>query len=134
MHKSLATVQYLMSRKQVLVPTMGALGGVFAQHLALLRKVRVAIDDLKQARYRQADKTQSWEHVEAVLEALGAACKYLDFPEDKNERGVTNQSTNQAEEAEPSSPVQEPSLNPKPKQFSRIAEQDSTQHPGTQAN
>lgn len=80
--EALASVQYVMSRKQIIVPTMGSLSEIFNNHLKIVRDLKVSIDSLKEAKYQHSDLFKSWGLVEQIIQVLNASAEYLDFPDD----------------------------------------------------
>ena len=73
-------VQYALSEKQILVPSMGSIGKIFSQHLIILRDLKHKVDKLHQSYFEQMDKVRSWDQVEQILTLLNHAGKFLDFP------------------------------------------------------
>jgi len=73
-------IQYALSSKQILVPSMGTTAKVFSQHLIILRDLKHKTDLLKQAYFQQMDKARTWAQVDQILFLLENASRFLDFP------------------------------------------------------
>ena len=81
--KELSMIQYALSSKQILVPSMGTTGKVFSQHLTILRDLKHKTDLLKQAYFQQMDQRRTWAQVDQILLLLENASNFLDFPMDQ---------------------------------------------------
>jgi hypothetical protein len=57
----ISMVQYALSEKQILVPSMGSVGKIFSQHLIILRDLKHKVDKLHQSYFKQMDKVRSWD-------------------------------------------------------------------------
>ena len=81
MEKDRTKAEFGITDQRIIIPSFGTTSKLFAQHFAILRDLRHKIDLLKQAyEYQRSDK-RSWEQIDAILDVIGEACRYLDFPE-----------------------------------------------------
>ena len=81
MSKQNTKAEFGITGQKIIIPSFGTTSKVFAQHFAILRDLQHKIELLKQAyEYQRSDK-RSWEQIDAILDVIEEACKYLDFPE-----------------------------------------------------
>ena len=65
--------------KQILVPSFGTTGALFARHFDILRSLRRRIVLLKQAYESQADEERTWQQIEQIIKVLNKGCEFLAF-------------------------------------------------------
>ena len=65
--------------KQIIVPSYGTTGALFARHFDILRNLKRRILLLKQAFESQADEDRTWSHVEKIIQVLNKGCDFLQF-------------------------------------------------------
>ena len=65
--------------KQILVPSFGTTGALFARHFDILNNLKRRIILLKQAYFEQAHKELSAEYIEDVIKVLDQGCDFLNF-------------------------------------------------------
>ena len=71
----------LSDDKQVVVPSFGATGALFARHFDILRTLKRRILLLKQSFEFQADEERSWDHIRGIIDVLDKGSKFLTFDE-----------------------------------------------------
>ena len=71
----------LKSEKEIVVPSFGHTGALFARHFDILRNLKRRIHLLKQAYQTQVDSERSWDQVALIIKTLEKGCKFLDFDE-----------------------------------------------------
>lgn len=81
MEKDRSRQEFGITDQRIIIPSFGTTSKLFAQHFAILRDLRHKIDLLKQAYEYQRSDRRSWEQIDAILDVIGEACRYLDFPE-----------------------------------------------------
>ena len=69
----------LYSNKEILVPSFGATGALFAKHFDILDKLKRRITLIKQAHINQSDEDVAWEQVDLIIKTLERGIKFLDF-------------------------------------------------------
>lgn len=81
--KELTMILYSTGHRQILVPSMGTTGKIFATHLAILSDLRNRIELLKQSYFKQQDKERTWSQVDKILTLLHNSSRLLDLPTDE---------------------------------------------------
>ena len=67
--------------KQIVVPSFGATGAVFARHFDVLKNLRRRLMLLQKAYEMQQDEKRSWEQVKEIIRVLTEGVKFLEFEE-----------------------------------------------------
>ena len=65
--------------KEILVPSFGTTGSLFARHFDILRNLKRRVILLQQAYEDQKDETRSWAEVKEILKVLNTGCEFLTF-------------------------------------------------------
>ena len=81
MEKDRTKQEFGITDQRIIIPSFGTTSKLFAQHFAILRDLRHKIELLKQAYEYQRSDRRSWEQIDAILDVIGEACRYLYFPE-----------------------------------------------------
>ena len=71
----------IMGDKQIVVPSFGTAGALFARHFDILRNLKRRILLLKQAYLNQQDDEKAWEQVAQIIKTLDKGCLFLNFDE-----------------------------------------------------
>lgn len=80
--------------KQIVVPSFGTVGALFARHFDILRNLKRRIMLLKQSHENQHDDQRSWEYVQQILRTLDKACSFLDFDDVHSSRSSRKTTAN----------------------------------------
>ena len=69
----------LRGDKEIVVPSFGTTGALFARHFDILRTLKRRINLLKQAYDTQIDEERTWEQVASIIKTLEKGCQFLNF-------------------------------------------------------
>lgn len=69
----------LRGDKEIVVPSFGTTGALFARHLDILRNLKRRINLLKQAYDTQIDEERTWDQVASIIKTLEKGCSFLNF-------------------------------------------------------
>lgn len=63
----------------LIIPSFGTTSKIFAQHLSILRELKVSIERLYSAYSDERSEKESWRAIDTVLEIIEKAVTFLDF-------------------------------------------------------